>query len=168
MSPRTAVPKDIKARLAAVYEEVMWLAHRSNTSPSAARAWYTHIASFTLRRQVRRFSGKVSLEALKQNAVLRLEHFKRLQTTLTKLVAEHLRSGIKDPNEFVCVVIDYERVHIVTHQKNYEARKADGNYRKAGISLVAWKSLDTEMQLFLWKKVLKGKVANARDFEPPQ
>jgi hypothetical protein len=46
---------------------------------------------------VRRFTGKVSKEALKDQAILRLEHFKRMQTTtLTQLVEKHLKCGLID------------------------------------------------------------------------
>jgi len=134
-------PTDPAAMLTAVYEEVMWLARRPNTSPSSARAWYTHIASFRLRRYLRRFSGQVSRRALEPGAVLRLEHFKRLQTTLTKLVAEHVKRGIPDPQEFVRIVTECEQVHIVTFLENYEARKAGGDYLKAGILLLDWKDV---------------------------
>jgi hypothetical protein len=161
-------PLDAEAMLTAVYEEVMWLARRPNTSPSAARAWYTHIASVRLRRHLRIFSGLVSHQALEPNAVLRLEHFKRLQTTLTKLVAEHLRKGISDPGEFVRVVTDCEQVHIVTTRENYEAMKAGGDYSTAGISLLAWESIAPETQRALWAKVLKGRISNAQDFKPMQ
>jgi hypothetical protein len=155
-----------ETRLAAVYEEVMWLARRPGTSPTAARAWYTHIASIQLRRDVRRFSGKVSQRALEAGAVLRLEHFKRLQTTLTKLVADHLTRGISDAQEFVRVVIDCEQVHIVTFSENYDVRKASGNYPKAGIVLVDWQDIAPDTRQALWKKVLRGRVSNAREFEP--
>ena len=152
--------------LTAVYEEVMWLARRPNTSPSAARAWYTHIASVRLRRHLRIFSGQVSQRALEPDAVLRLEHFKRLQTTLTKLVTEHLRKDIFDPREFVRVVTDYEQVHIVTARENYEAMKAGGDYSKADISLLPWEAIVPEIQRALWTKVLRGRVSNAQDFKP--
>jgi hypothetical protein len=152
--------------LTAVYQEVMWLARRPNTSASAARAWYTHVASARLRRHLRLFSGQVSQRALEPKAVLRLEHFKRLQTTLTKLVAEHLRTGISDPREFVRVVTDCEQVHIVTARENYDAMKAGGDYSKTDISLLPWEAISPEIQRALWTKMLRGKVANAQDFKP--
>jgi hypothetical protein len=159
-------PTDPAAMLATVYEEVMWLARRPNTSPSAARAWYTHIASFRLRRYLRRFSGQVSRRALEPGAVLRLEHFKRLQTTLTTLVAEHVKRGIPDPQEFVRIVTECEQVHIVTFLENYEARKAGGDYLKAGILLLDWKDVAPDVQRALWTKMLRGRVSNAPDFKP--
>jgi hypothetical protein len=156
---------DIEGMLTAVYEEVMWLANRPNTSPAAARAWYTHIASNRLRRYLRIFSGKVSRRALEPDAVLRLDHFKRLQATLTKLVAKHLRKGI-NPSEFIKTVTKCERVHIVTFQENYRAMTAGGDYVRADISLIDWESIPQERQRTLWTKVLNGKVSNASEFEP--
>ena len=161
-------PADSEAMLTAVYEEIMWLARRPNTTASAARAWYTHIASMRLRRHLRIFSGQVSRRSLEPDAVLRLEHFKRLQTTLTKLVAEHVRKEAFDSREFVRVVKDCEQVHIVTAYENYEVMKASGDYCKAGISLVEWKDIALETRKSLWAKVLKGKVCNAQDFQPAQ
>ena len=159
---------DAEATLTRIYEEIMWLAKRPSTSPSAARAWYTHIASNRLRRYLRTFTGQVSQQALQPGAVLRLEHFKRLQTTLTKLVTEHLRNGTSDPSQFIRVISDCEQVHIVTAPENYAAMKADGDYAKAGIVLVAWENVALETQLLLWKRVLTGRVSNASDFNPTQ
>src|SRR5688500_12927399 len=112
----------------------MWLAERSNNTPSAARAWYTHVRVQPLRRQVRRFTGKVSrAAATDESATLRLEHFKRLQTTLTQLVARHLKTGTRNAAEFIRVILEYEQVHVVTFDENYAARKAKGDYMLAGI-----------------------------------
>ena len=122
-----------RARLAAIYEEVMWLARRTDVSPSAARAWYTHITSNSIRRSVRRFSGKVSEGAARsKSAPLRLEHYKRIQMTLTNLVDRHLKNKKSDAREFIRVVAACECVHIVTLDENYSAMRAKGNYRKAG------------------------------------
>ena len=112
------------------------------------------------------FSGKVSRLSLVPDATLRLEHFMRMQTTLTQLVDRHVRSGVHDKAEFLRILVDCEQVHIVTFQENYAAMKADGNYRKAKIQLVAWKSIPLESRQFLWKRMLRGKVANAADFKP--
>ena len=153
-------------QLALVYEEVMWLAERPNTTPASARSWYTHVAAVTLRRRVRRFTGKVSdAAATDERAILRLEHFKRIQTTLTQLVARHLKTG-RNVEEFIRTVIDYEQVHIVTMAENYDAMKAKGDYTLAKISLRDWRSLPTERQRDLWRKVLNGKVSNAAEFAP--
>ena len=161
-------PFDAEARLTAIYEEIMWLARRSDITPSEARAWYTHVTSGRLRRYLRMFSGRVSQQALQPDAVLRLEHFKRLQTTLTKLVAKHLREGISDPSEFIHIVTDCEQVHIVTARENYEAMKAGGDYPKAGIVLLEWRTIPPEAQSHLWKKVLRGRVSNAQAYKPKQ
>ncbi len=93
---KKAITEELARRLTSIYDEIMWLARRPNTSPSAARAWYTHIASVSLQRQIRMFTGKVSHLALEPGATLRLEHFKRMQTTLTKLVEKHVNHNIHD------------------------------------------------------------------------
>jgi hypothetical protein len=157
---------DIQTMLEGAYEEMMWLARRPNTSPSAARAWYTHIASGRFRRHICKFSGLVSRQALAPGAVLRLEHFNRLQTVLTKLVARHLREGISDPDEFIRVATECEQVHIVTFRENYEAAMANGDYHKADIALVAWADIPPETQRVLWSKKLRGQVCNAEEFRP--
>lgn len=159
-------PFDAQATLAAIYEEVMWLARRPNTTPSEARAWYTHITSGRLRRHLRIFTGQVSQQALLPDAVLRLEHFKRLQTTLTKVVSDHLSHGTHDPRHFIHVVTDCEQVHIVTARENYDAMKASGDYALAGIVLLDWQAIAPEKQLMLWKRVLRGKVSNSDAFNP--
>ncbi len=161
------IPPTVHANLASIYEEVMWLAQRPNTSPSAARAWYTHVAVQPLRRYVRRFTGKVSRTAvMDEGAPLRLEHYMRMQTTLTQLVVQHLETGTRSATEFIRIVLECEQVHIVTLTENYAALKAKGDYLLAGISLVDWRDLTSEKQRALWKKVLHGKVANAAEFAP--
>ena len=159
-------PFDAESTLAAIYEEVMWLARRPHTTPSDARAWYTHVASVRLRRNLRIFSGRVSQQALLHDAVPQLEHFKRLQTTLTKLVSDHLRDKTHDPRHFIRVVTDCEQVHIVTRRENYDARKASGDYAQAGIVLLEWQAIPPEAQLRLYKRVLRGKVSNSHVFNP--
>lgn len=160
------VSKELEGHLESVYEEIMWLAKRPNVSPSSARAWYTHVASNSLKRYIRMFSGKVSELSLVPGATLRLEHFKRMQTTLTKLIDHHVREGIYSKDEFIKTVINCEQVHIVTLKENYSAMKAKGDYQKAGIRLVLWDSLSDDLKDFLWKKMLRGKVANASEFKP--
>src|SRR6266702_122953 len=117
--------------LKAVYEEMMWLAERPGVSASLARSWYTHVRSGGLR--LTQFSGKVSRAALAPKAVLRLEHYRRIQTGLTQLVERHKK--LKRPNaaEFIRFLRAAERVHIVTFRENYEALKAKGKYKTAGI-----------------------------------
>ena len=132
----------------------------------AARAWYTHIASSRFRRHICKFSGLVSRRAVEPGAVLRFEHFNRLQTVLTKLVARHLCEGISDPGEFIRVVIECEQMHIVTFRENYEAAMANGDYHKADIALVAWQDIAPEAQRVLWSKKLRGQVCNAEEFRP--
>lgn len=159
-----AVAGTVENELAAVYVEIMWLARRTNVRPSVARAWYTHARSEKLKRHVRRFTGQVSRAALEANAVCRLEHFKRIQTTLTQLVKKHLVNNLDDPADFVRTVLDYEQVHIVTLSENYAAMKAKGDYAIAGIELVDWRLIPTEKRSVLWRKMLYGKVANAKEF----
>jgi hypothetical protein len=158
------VADPIEQELAEVYEEIMWLARRSNIRPSVARGWYTHARSGRLKRHVRLFTGKVSKEALKDGAILRLEHFKRMQTTLTQLVAKHLKLELNDPKEFVRVVLDCEQVHLVTFKENYAALKNKSDYVLAGIDLIDWREISPEKQTFLWWRVLRGNVANADTF----
>lgn len=154
--------------LCSVYEEVMWLAKRPHTTASVARSWYTHCKAVTLSRRVRRFTGKVSVKALEEGAVLRLEHFMRIQTTLTALVERHLAEERNDPAEFVRCVLDCENVHIVTFEENYDAMRNKGDYGLAGIELKCWSEVAPEKQAYLWMKVLRGKVANANEFFPPK
>lgn len=164
MNSADEIDPSIKASLSSIYEEIMWLAARPNTSPSAARAWYTHVAAARLSRHIRRFSGQVSSAAATDpDAVLRLEHFKRIQTTLTQLVHRHLKTGGNN-DEFVQLVLDHEQVHIVTVSENYAAMRAKGNYAEAGIALVNWQAVTPERQRVLWKTMLKGRVANALQF----
>jgi len=99
------------------------------------------------------------------SVTLRLEHFKRIQTTLTQLVAEHLRSG-EDSAEFIRVLLDCEQVHIVTFDENYQAMKAKGDYTEAGIRLIDWDKVPKIRREHLWNKMLRGRVANASDFKP--
>ncbi len=167
MRSRVRPAAQVRDDLKEIYEEIMWLARRPNVRPSAARAWYTHVMSGSVRRRVRRFSGKVSQRAVRtKDGPLRLEHYKRMQTTLTKLVERHLARKKRSPREFISVVMDCERVHIVTFAENYLAMRAKGNYRKAGIKLRNWDSLPKKRQIALWRSLLHGKVANAQLFAP--
>jgi len=145
----------------------MWLAVRKNVTPSVARSWYTHATAERLRRKVRVFTGFVSRKSLGPNVDLRLEHYLRIQTTLTKLGAKHLELEIRDPHEFVKTIMKCERVHIVTKAENYAAMKSKGNYEEAGIELMRWSELEDNFRMFLWKKMLRGKVANHKIYEPP-
>ena len=161
------IDPDLRGKLVAIYEELMWLAQRPNVSAGNARAWYTHIMSETVKRKLRRFTGKVSTAAAEsESAILRLEHYKRIQTTLTGLVERHRKLKKPNPDEFIRVLVDCERVHIVTFEENYAATRAGGDYGKAGIQLKPWRSLSQERRTTLWKKMLRGKVANANAFAP--
>lgn len=159
------VDRSVRSELAAVYEEVMWLATRRGVTPAAARSWYTHVAAVKLSRRIRQFSGKVSRKAVADpSGVLRLEHHARIQNKLTELVAAHLRRKKPSPTAFVRLVLESESVHIVTFAENYAARKHGGDYQKAGIRLVAWRSIPKARRELLWRKMLRGKVANADAF----
>lgn len=161
------LPQDVDARLRAIYEEVMWLAHRPNTTSSMARAWYTHVAGGRLATKLRLFSGLVSKAAIAEEGVTwRLEHFKRIQTTLTQLVERHVAEGVDDPEEFLRTIVDCEQVHLVTFHENYAAMSAQGDYEVAGIELIDWKEVPPELQRLLWSKCLRGRVANAVAFAP--
>lgn len=144
----------------------MWLAARPNVTPSVARSWYTHATAERLKKHVRMFTGRVSKRASEFEEELRLEHFLRIQTTLTQLVEKHLAQNIRDAQEFVETIMRCEQVHIVTKAENYAAMTAKGDYGAAGIDLVDWSSLSYEKQLKLWQRMLRGKVANYRDYEP--
>jgi len=155
---------NIDQALRATYQEMMWLARRPGVSASMARSWYTHVRSGGLR--LTRFTGKVSRAALNPKAELRLEHYRRIQTGLTQLVERHRK--LKRPNaaEFIRFLRAAERVHIVTFHENYEAMKAKGKYKTAGIELVPWSSLTAPQRERLWKSMLRGRVANAQDYRP--
>src|SRR6478736_5054637 len=92
---KPVLPQEVKARLHSIYEEVMWLARRPNTTSSMAKAWHTHVAGVRLATKLRLFSGLASKAAIEEEGVTwRLEHFKRIQTTLTQLVERHLAEEI--------------------------------------------------------------------------
>jgi hypothetical protein len=149
----------------AIYAQMMWLAKRPGVTASNARAWFTHVMAETVKRRLRRFSGKVSESAAaKESATLRLEHFKRINATLTSLVVRHREK--QNPDEFIRVLLDCERVHIVTVEENYAVMRAEGSYRKAKVKLLPWHSLPPKRRTVLWKSILHGRVANARKYEP--
>ncbi|WP_124515830.1 hypothetical protein [Burkholderia ubonensis] len=159
------IDPDLHTALASIYDEIMWLSGRPNVTASRARAWYTHVMAESVKRRVRQFSGKVSQAAiLAQGSHLRLEHFKRIQNTLTELVKQHRKERSQDVGEFVRTLLDCEAVHIVTIEENYAAMRAKGDYAKAGIVLVSWHDVPIERRKDLWDSMLRGKVANADDF----
>lgn len=161
----TVIASDLRAALESVYEEIMWLAGRPNVTAGRARAWYTHIMAESVKRRIRQFTGRVSAAAIATDGTgLRLEHYKRIQTTLTELVERHRRERITDAGEFVHTLIDFEAVHIVTLEENYAAMRAKGDYAKAGIELVEWNQIPADRRTVLWTTMLRGKVANADRF----
>ena len=165
MTFRPSIDPKTRNDLKQIYDQMMWLAKCPNVSPSKARAWYTHIVAESMKRRLRHFTGKVSVAAAADpSGVLRLEHFMRIQTTLTKLVERHLKLKRPNPSEFIRVVCECELVHIVTFQENYDAMRAGGDYKKAGIKLRSWGSLPKATQQILWDKMLRGKVANAQEY----
>lgn len=167
MTSREAVNPDLQAALRSIYEEIMWLAIRPNVTPSRARAWYTHVMAESVKLRVRHFSGFVSETASKPDSgMLRLEHYGRIQTSLTGLVERHLSQKLHDPDEFVRTLIDLERVHIVTMQENYDVMRTKGDYDAAGVLLLSWFEIDKARRATLWASMLRGKVANAAAFVP--
>ena len=167
MVKKQKIDPQVREQLLASYEQMMWLARQPFVTPSMARAWFSHIAVGRLTRRIRIFSGKVSAKAARDpSAVLRLEHYLRIQTTITQLVSRHLKLKAPRPNEFINTVIQCEQVHIVTFQENYAAMKASGDYRKAGIELRDWNTLPKGSREALWTRMLRGRVANAAQFDP--
>jgi hypothetical protein len=81
-------------------------------------------------------------------------------------VERHRQQKQEGAEEFIRTVIDYERVHIVTVKENYDAMRALGDYEKAGITLVSWDEILPERRAELWRKMLRGKVANANAYAP--
>lgn len=163
---RLTIDNKLDEELSAVYEEIMWLAARPNVTPSVARSWYTHATVERLKKKVRMFTGRVSERAAMFEEELRLEHFLRIQTTLTQLVERHLTEDYRDAREFISTIKRCEQVHIVTRSENYAAMRAKGSYQEADINLVDWSTLDYDRQLKLWTRMLRGKVANHREYQP--
>lgn len=153
--------------LTAIYEQVMWLARQPGVTPSMARAWYTHVWANRIKLRIRQFTGQASARAVSNpEQVLRLEHYLRIQTSLTGLVKAHLAEDRTDPEAFIRMLTECERVHIVTFRENYDAQSAAGDSLAAGIDMVPWASIPAEKRATLWKRMLRGRVANARDFQP--
>lgn len=166
MTTATSISRELKAELKALYEEIRWLADRPGVSPSEARAWYTHVRAVKLRRGIRRFSGKISVAAASGKEELRLEHYERIQTRLTKLIELHARKKLHRPEEFIRKLVAWECVHIVTRAENYAAMRHDSDYMAASIKLIPWTRLPPGKRQEIWKKVLKGRVCNAAEFKP--
>jgi hypothetical protein len=168
MEDSDGLSKNTVEKLRAIYEEMMWLANRPNVSASRARSWYTHVMAEAVKNEIRFFTGMVSSKAVTdKQASLRLEHFKRIQNALTLFVGRHRRLLVPAPDDFVQFIHEFEKVHVVTFQENYEAMKAKGDYSKAKITLIRWDNIPVTRQAEIWKTMLKGKVANAKAFLPP-
>lgn len=151
--------------LTSIYEEIRWLSERPTVSSAQARAWYTHIMAESIKKRIRRFSGQVSEMAITNfDGELRLEHYKRMQATLTELFDRHRLKNLNAPEEFIKVILDCEQVHIVTRAENDAAKRKKGDYEKAGINLKKWDEISLEVRHVLWQKMLQSKVANAREF----
>lgn len=161
------ISETLRKRLKAIYAEMMWLAQRRHVTSSQARSWYTHVRAEQMKRELRKFSGKVSKGAAgeRDGSLLRLEHYHRIQTTLTQLVADHLVRG-PDFDGFLKTVIRCENVHIVTVEENYRVMAAGGDYKKANVLLRRWSELPNKTRQFLWQRKLRGSVANAERFRP--
>jgi hypothetical protein len=113
MAKKQNLDPEVYERLLAYYGQVMWLAQQPFVSPGMARAWFSHIAVERVRRSIRMFTGKVSVKAAKDpTAVLRLEHQKRIQTTITQLVSRHMKLKKPRPKEFIETIIRCEQVHV--------------------------------------------------------
>jgi hypothetical protein len=163
---KTKINPAVRLRLLALYDEMMWLANRGNVTASTARSWYTHVGH-RVKLKLRRFTGKVSKSAAEDDsATLRLEHFERIQYNLTKLVGRHRKNKKPNPDEFIRVLLKCEQVHIVTLRENYDAMRAKGDYSKAGITLLPWHKISPARRSVLWRKMLRGKVANSSAYAP--
>lgn len=81
-------------------------------------------------------------------------------------MARHISKNLSDPSEFIQTVIRCESVHIVTFRENYDALKAKGDYIAAGINVVPWQSVSSDARELLWRKMIKGRVANAIHYKP--
>lgn len=145
----------------------MWLSRRPNVTPGRARAWYTHIMAESVKRRIRHFTGMVSSEAIAHiDGPLMLEHYLRIQTTLSALVERHRAADLDAPNDFSELLVKYEQVHIVTRAENYSAMRAKGDYGVAGIELVPWLGIAPSRRSGRWRSMLRGKVANASEYAP--
>ncbi|MEQ1694332.1 MAG: hypothetical protein ABL901_00690 [Hyphomicrobiaceae bacterium] len=160
------IAPELVLELTAIYEEIMWLAKRPNVTPSMARGWYTHVVANRLTRHLRLFTGMVSVSAISAGSRTVLEHHARIQTNLTKFVEVQLKKEGANPTDFIRLLLECERVHIVTFEENYKAMQHNGDYKSAGIQLMPWLDIPRERQVKLWNSKLRGKVMNANDFAP--
>ena len=80
------------------------------------------------------------------------------------MVAEHKHRNADDPKDFIRILVEWERVHIVTLRENYDVAKVQGDYAIAGITLVEWIEVPVGVRVVLWQKMLRSRVANAATF----
>jgi hypothetical protein len=147
----------------------MRLANRPAVTPPMARTRYTHARDEGMKRQLRQFTVKVSVEAVcNPDQPLVLEHHEGIERRLITMVAEHVPRGVTDPHELVRLLIECERVHIVKKPENYASAKALGDYTVEGIELMGWETIDMEIRHLLSAKMLRGRVANANAFRDRQ
>ena len=160
-------PDPVKEKLRYIYEDLIWLANRPHITPRQARAWYSQVLATTMVRQVRVFTGYVSLAAIDDvHQKLVLEHYNRLSFELSLLIEHHINNQINAPEEFIKLIDKCERVHITTDEENHKAKKEQGNYEAAGIQLHYWNSIETDKRRILWERKLKGKVSNSSNYSP--
>ena len=69
-----------------------------------------------------------------------------------------------DSDGFVDWLLQAEQVHIVTRAEDYAAWRCAGDYAAAGITLVEWSDIPAGRRSALWRRMLRGRVANAGDF----
>jgi hypothetical protein len=156
--------QELKDQLSEAYEQMIWLAGRPGVTPGNARAWYSHVIAAKFKNKVRRFTGKVSQEAIKNPmADLCLEHYFRIQTSLTQLLNKHIKGKIHNPEAFIQLIYDMERVHLVLEHENQKIHKCKGHYPSAGVILTDWEDIDSEVRALLYRKI-KSSVLNAKDF----
>ena len=157
---------DIDSKLKLCYELMFQVADTEQFTARAVRGGYTHWLGPEFSKEIREFTGLVSRSAIEngEERGLVLEHFLRIQTSLTKLIGKHMSEG-ENVSEFISEVKRLEKVHIVTKRENDVLRKKvySGDYEKAGIEMVAWENIPEHAKSFLRRKI-RGKVANADSF----
>ena len=157
---------NLDEKLDLCYDIIMLSARSGLLNARGVRTGYTHWLGPELSKEIRRFSGYVSENAMNSgtNVGLVLEHFLRIQTELTSLIRRHMECG-ENKAEFITVVKCLEQVHIVTKEENITLRRKEisGSYEKAGIHLIHWQKIPSVSRMFLRKK-LTGNVANAEEF----
>lgn len=157
----------LRAKLTAIYEDLMWLAARPHLTPARARAWYSAVMREMIKRQVCLFTGYVSRAALTApNDELVLEHYNRLSHSLTALLSAHKGARMHNPSEFILLIESCEKVNITTKRENQIIQQSQGNYAGAGIELMEWNNIENDKRRLLYHTKLRGKVANYADYAP--